>query len=180
MRIRLLILFFISSSCLAQSFFGADTSNSYQQPTRVQPTAPAPNPVMSADEYKSMVNNLGQQNQESLTQAAKARLDKQAPAITPPTMSNPPAMTNPAISSPPLNPSVPVTMPRPATVQPATIPSSAPPQQPPTSIISPAPSVPANSPQNQPYTGFGNPGNTKPTTNTNPSTGNSNGWNIRY
>lgn len=143
--IPLVLLFFISSTSFAQSFFGAGIQNTpAQQNPAPSSSSSSPNQVMSADDYKNLVNNLGKQNQDSLTQSSQAQLNKQAPVIPPieinPTTSAPtvePAAQNnssvtsqtPAVAAPPAAPiqqppvvTQPVTLPPPVAAQPVTQP----------------------------------------------------------
>jgi hypothetical protein len=202
--IPLTLLCFFSSACLAQSFFlDSSPQNTASQPNR----SPGTNRVMSADEYKNMVNNLGKQNQDSLTQSAKDELGKQAPPIQPSIQPSQPAVINTPPSGQPSgytsNPSIPTTQPsvvaappvtaappimtKPIMTKPPVV--AAPPSQPavtPTAralqqpVQAIAPTQPVNVTPTQTYTGYGDFGKKTDTTNTNSTSGTSNGWNIKY
>jgi hypothetical protein len=201
------LLFFISSTCMAQSFFGSGMQSNTVQTNQVQSPGSTSNQIMSSDDYKNLVTSLGKQNQDNLTQTSKAQLDKQAPAIEvapttnasganqapinpgqPPVNANQVPINNTINSSntPPNSASSPIQAPNAAAIpttpiQTQSTPLAAPPTTLTTPNIMPTPSVPASAPQNQPYTGFGNFGNSNNAgSTTNSSTGNSNGWNIHY
>lgn len=165
---------------------------SYAQPTESTPE-------MSAEDYKNMVNTLGQQNQNNLSNQVNQQFGPDKPSSSPPPA---PVIAQP-VSPPPVATTVqPIVQP---TVQPTTppvaIPTPAPPPITPTvEPVSPPVAVPVPQPaqapvttptiappQSQSYTGFDSYGKPKNTgTSTTPSSGSSSepkkssGWNIQY
>ncbi len=152
-----IIVFTTISYCLihsfanAQSFFGATTNPN--NPT-MAPGGGNTNPVMSPDDFKNMVNTLGQQNLNALSEQTKQMLKP-----TPQAGMNQPNNANQAAVS-------------------QTAGASANPQPPITSTTT-LPSYTTQPSQQQGYTGFGNPNNTGSVGPTN-STSNSGGFNIKY
>ncbi|MBV9575050.1 MAG: hypothetical protein JO149_00305, partial [Gammaproteobacteria bacterium] len=164
------VLLFIST-CYAQSFFGAAKTPA--------PAAPATTKVMSSDDFKSMVNSLGQQNQTALSQQLNQQLSKQPPIQSTTTSVGENGGTNTnttASTSSPTPPTGPVNVPP--------IPSGTPRTT--STAARPMPSAPMMTPNITPqapvYTGFGSDNHSPKNASTSPSsTGdNSEGFKINY
>jgi hypothetical protein len=149
----------------ALSFFGSSPN-----PTTNTAT---PSRVMSGDEFSNRVNALNQQTQSQLSEQTSAVLPKQQPST-------------PIAGSSSSNPSAPIPMDAPPTqIQPP--PSAAvtaPPISSNTTTSFPASNnnvraqPPVSTQQNQTYPGFGTGSTNRP--NTNSSSSNTGGWNIKY
>jgi len=171
-RLSFLLYFSLFSVCYAQSFFNNNTGANT-----------TPNHILSPDEYKNMVNTLGKQNQDDLTNTVKQQLATQPKSVAP-SVPSPPPVTNQTSTETSVTetpPPQPVTTTPPPPVAPVTTeqPSATPTPSYPTTTTTP-PAAPQKTPENQPYTGFVNPNNNTTNQNTNSSSDQSSGWKVQY